>query len=131
MLSIILGSKLPDMDEFTYCLLFGALLLPFILARYGTALRRIPGPFLASLSSLWRFWVVWNDQMPEESLRLHKKHGALVRIGPNMVSCSSPEAVHMIYRARTGFQKVNTSLLAGEWSLTDVEWYVWHATAPT
>lgn len=86
------------------CLLFVSILL--INQRYGAGLQRIPGPLLASLTDLWRFSVVWDSKMPQQSLRLHRKHGPLVRLGPRYISASSREAIHAIYRAGTGFQKV-------------------------
>ena len=31
--------------------------------RYREGLRHVPGPWLASLSPLWKVWVVWRGQM--------------------------------------------------------------------
>lgn len=38
-------------------------------------------------------------------MQLHKKHGELVRIGPNHVSINSPATVTQIYGHKTGFTK--------------------------
>lgn len=38
-------------------------------------------------------------------MKLHHKYGPLVRVGPNHVSVSDPEAVKVIYGINTGFTK--------------------------
>lgn len=38
--------------------------------------------------------------------RLHKKYGTAVRIGPNAVSISDPEAIDSIYAFKDELQKV-------------------------
>ncbi|MCJ1237848.1 hypothetical protein MMC14_005835 [Varicellaria rhodocarpa] len=43
--------------------------------------------------------------MPRRNALLHQKFGPLVRIGPNHVSASSEDAVQVIHRAKTGFNK--------------------------
>lgn len=35
----------------------------------------------------------------------HKKHGDFVRIAPNHISCSNPQAIHEIYSHKAGFEK--------------------------
>lgn len=86
--------------------LTAAVVLQFLLQRYQSGLITVPGPFLASLSNLYRFRLVWLEDVSDRSLRLHRKYGPLLRLGPNYVSASSPESVQAIYRAGTGFQKV-------------------------
>ncbi|KAL6719344.1 hypothetical protein ACLMJK_003583 [Lecanora helva] len=39
--------------------------------------------------------------------RLHKKHGYLVRIAPNEVACSDPEAIRTLYGTKTNFTKTD------------------------
>lgn len=91
------------------CFVFVGFLL--LHQRYGAGLQKIPGPIIASFTDLWRFFVVWSSEMPQQSLRLHRKHGPLVRLGPRYVSASSREAIHAVYRAGTGFQKVSQASL--------------------
>ena len=89
-----------------YLTLVGLLCLYTLFVRYRTGLRRIPGPWIASVSSIWRFVVVWNQDMPSTSIRLHEKYGPLVRIGPSHVSVADPDALKVIYGPDSRFQKV-------------------------
>lgn len=45
--------------------------------RYVTSIRDVPGPFLASFSSLWQVWRCWKGDGADEWVRLHRKHGRL------------------------------------------------------
>lgn len=102
-------SEVVRMFDATAALFFFGLVvaLQCFLQRYQSGLINVPGPFLASLSNLYRFRLVWLEDVSDRSLRLHRKYGPLLRLGPNYVSASSPESVHAIYRSGTGFQKVS------------------------
>lgn len=86
--------------------------------RYTHGLRRIPGPFLASITSLWKLHAVWREEWPWLNVDLHEKYGPLVRIGPKHVSASTPEALNAVYIQKKGFRKV-LSLYAPEGSGAD------------
>ncbi|KAI1173081.1 cytochrome P450 [Nemania sp. FL0916] len=81
------------------------LLLYLIRMRNYHGLNKIPGPFLASITNLWKWHIVWTEQMPFVNTKLHEKYGPLVRIGPNHVSASSEESIQTIHRSRSGFTK--------------------------
>ena len=89
-----------------YSTLIGLLCLYILYVRYRSGLHRIPGPWLASISSIWRFIIVWKQDMPATSIRLHQKYGPLVRIGPYHVSVADPDAVKIIYGADSRYHKV-------------------------
>jgi hypothetical protein len=77
-----------------------------IRTRYYHGLNKIPGPFLASITSLWKWNVVLKEKMNVVNTELHEKYGSLVRIGPNHVSASSVESIQVIHRSRgNGFTK--------------------------
>jgi len=78
--------------------------------KYGHGLAKIPGPFLAAYTDLWRFWLVWGRRPEKTHIALHEKHGPLVRIGPTTVSVSDPEAIKIIYSHNAGLIKVGFSL---------------------
>lgn len=86
---------------------FVAFLLNLVLKRYRSGLRRIPGPFVATFSNMWRFNVVKKEDMPWTSIRLHEELGPLVRIGPKHVSVASPESVSVIYGSNSQYKKVS------------------------
>lgn len=74
--------------------------------RYYNGLNKYPGPFLASLTDWWRFIDVYKRRPEVTHIALHKKHGPIVRLGPNTLSFSDPEAIKTIYGLNKGFVKV-------------------------
>ncbi|KAE8373926.1 cytochrome P450 [Aspergillus bertholletiae] len=68
-------------------------------------LRHIPGPFLASVTNLYRMSWVSTTRAHLILQDVHKKYGEVVRIGPNMVSFSNPAAIPTVYPMRAGLPK--------------------------
>ena len=91
----------------------GVTFISFLLSnRYHNGLNKYPGPFLASITNWWRFWVVYKKRPELEHIRLHEQHGDVVRLGPNNLSFSNPKALKTIYGLNKGFTKVRlTSLI--------------------
>lgn len=82
-------------------------LVAFLAGNYfNHGLNKYPGPFLASLSNVWRFVDVWNRRPDITHIALHRKHGDVVRLGPNVLSFSDPAAIKQIYGLNKGFVKV-------------------------
>ncbi|KAH6698502.1 pisatin demethylase [Leptodontidium sp. MPI-SDFR-AT-0119] len=73
--------------------------------RYGRGLNHIPGPFLASVTNWWRFFVVWGRRPELTHIRLHEQYGDVVRIGPATVIVRNPEGVKKIYALNAGYIK--------------------------
>lgn len=73
--------------------------------RYHNGLNKYPGPFLASLTDLWRFWDVYGRRPDITHQKLHAKYGSVVRLGPNTLSFSDPKALKAIYGLNKGFVK--------------------------
>jgi hypothetical protein len=84
----------------------GSIFLYIFYRKYGTSSRHIPGPFLASITDFWRVWAVADGTFHTRNLKLHEKYGPLVRIAPNVVSVSDPDAMRVIYGLNSGFIKV-------------------------
>ena len=81
------------------------------------AISRFPGPFFAKFTNVWRLSNVWGGQHHETLRQLHKAHGSVVRVGPNLLSLSEPRWVKIIYSTKGEFKKtdaytVNDVLLA-------------------
>jgi hypothetical protein len=74
--------------------------------RYLHPLAKYPGPFIASLTDLWKAYTMYQGQMEYIVRNLHDKHGAIVRIGPNDLVISHPDAVKQIYLSGSSFLKV-------------------------
>ncbi len=69
-----------------------------IISNYSiTPLKQIPGPFLASISSLWLVKITRQRRRHLHDIALHRKYGPIVRVGPNEVSLASPAAVKLLY----------------------------------
>ncbi|KAF3902746.1 hypothetical protein AA313_de0203238 [Arthrobotrys entomopaga] len=85
--------------------LMSLVFLLIILIRNHLRLRRIPGPFLAGLTNLWRVYYVKKGDAQVTYVRLHKKYGNVVRVGPNSVSVSGLEAIQAIYNVQDKFPK--------------------------
>jgi hypothetical protein len=86
----------------------GISFLAYLLSNYfNRGLNAYPGPFLASITDWWRFWIVYKRRPEVEHIRLHEKHGHVVRLGPNDLSFSDPRALKSIYGLNKGFVKVS------------------------
>jgi len=86
-------------------LIIAAPIVYIVYQRFYHPLAAIPGPFWASIS---RFWITkhsWDGDMNTTMIDLHRKHGSLVRTGPNEVSVSDLAAIKTIYGAGTKFRK--------------------------
>ena len=88
-------------------ILLAAVLAWLVRNRYHNGLNKYPGPFLASLSDWWRFMDVYKRRPELSHIALHKKYGQVVRLGPNTLSFSDPDALKTIYGLNKGFIKVS------------------------
>ncbi|KAL2165002.1 hypothetical protein VTH06DRAFT_298 [Thermothelomyces fergusii] len=86
-------------------LLVGWLVIRALYRRYASPLRRYPGPFLASISRLWKLLSTASGQTHLDHIGLHRRYGPVVRIAPGEVSVSSPEAARTVLSAGRGFKK--------------------------
>jgi hypothetical protein len=85
--------------------LFSALFLRALYRRYASPLRKYPGPFLASFTRLWKVKSTASGRTHLDHIELHRKYGPVVRIAPNEVSVSSPEAARTLLSAGKRFFK--------------------------
>lgn len=83
------------------------LFLRALVKRYASPLRKYPGPVLASISRLWKVKSVASGRTHLEHIDLHRKYGPVVRIAPNEVSVSSPEAARTLLSAGKRFFKTD------------------------
>ncbi len=71
--------------SFLYLFLPGLIFAYISYQRFLSPLAGVPGPFLASITRLWITHLSWIGGTHRVMVELHKKHGKLVRIGPNEV----------------------------------------------
>lgn len=89
-------------------LLIPGLLLGFaIKRRYLTSLYDIPGPFVASFSSLWQVYQLWKGHTELEMIDLHRKHGKAY--SRNKDHCNSAYTVSQ--ETLSGYPKRRSALL--------------------
>ena len=79
----------------------------YVLSNYfNHGLHKYPGPALARVTDWWRFFDVLGRRPDITHLKLHRRHGDVVRLGPNMLSFSNPKALKTIYGLNKGMTKV-------------------------
>ncbi|KAJ4364169.1 hypothetical protein N0V83_009625 [Neocucurbitaria cava] len=81
------------------------LLSQYALAYLRSPLRKIPGPFFAKFSNIWRFLDHYSQTHIETQKKLHEKYGDIVRLGPTTVSIADPSLIKTIYNTRGTFVK--------------------------
>lgn len=67
-------------------------------------LSHVPGPFLASFSSLWIVKQILRGRIAPALSEL-QKHGRLVRVGPNYLLTDDPETLRQISAARSQYNR--------------------------
>lgn len=77
---------------------------------FNHGLNKYPGPFLAAITNWWRFFDVYGRRPDITHIKLHRQHGDIVRLGPNALSFSNPQAIKQIYGLNKGFIKVSRKL---------------------
>ncbi|KAI1502343.1 cytochrome P450 [Biscogniauxia marginata] len=90
--------------DFVYLCLF-LICLDYLRTAFKGGLRIIPGPFIATLTGLYRLWLVVTGEAPQKYRDLHDKYGPIVRVGPNHVSVSDPTMIPIIYGISSKFTK--------------------------
>ena len=95
------------LDLTLYTLAFAVVYEVWII--FHSPLKDIPGPFLAKLTNIWRLVLVARKQSHMTLRKLHKQHGSVVRIGPNVLSLANPHLIKIIYPTRGDFEKVRSN----------------------
>jgi hypothetical protein len=86
-------------------LFLGAATITALRSYCRSDIRSIPGPRLSSITNLPRLLIAWSWRAHEAHIALHKKHGSLVRLGPNCVSIGDPALIPTIYGINSGYIK--------------------------
>nr|POE88404.1 cytochrome p450 monooxygenase [Quercus suber] len=68
-------------------------------------LHRYPGPALAAYTNWWRFGSALRRDAEKTQIALHRRHGDIVRLGPNVLSFADPRALKAIYGLNQGLTK--------------------------
>lgn len=84
-----------------------AIVLRLLYNRYASPLHKYPGPLLASATRLWKLLSTATTRTHLDHIALHRRYGPIVRIAPNEVSLSSPEAARTVLSAGKRFHKTD------------------------
>ncbi|KAI1111821.1 cytochrome P450 [Nemania sp. NC0429] len=82
-------------------------LLWFVISSFfaWSKLRHVPGPFLASFSHIWEFRATYSGRFCQILDEAHKKHGEVVRVGPDAISIFHPETFFRINSVRSVYTR--------------------------
>lgn len=61
--------------------------------RFFSPLKHVPGPFWASITRLWYLKAIIEGNQNEQLQQMHDKYGKFVRLAPNEISVTHPDAV--------------------------------------
>jgi Cytochrome P450 len=126
-MSIFASLSIPQLLQLVFLLPIGYLFLGAVYRRYFHPLCKYPGPFFASITRWWMVKEIFSRKHEQHMRQLHKKYGSIVRISPNEVAISDPQAIKTIYSTGGGFTK-GTSRFEG---LIEGDWYtVWAMVEP-
>ena len=107
-------SVLSDVRELLWhhyvVVIVGVIVARLVYLRYLSPYGDIPGPFLATISPLWRLRGALNGTLHHDITAAHLKYGKIVRIAADEVSIADPSAIKTIYAHGAGFSKVFPSI---------------------
>ncbi len=99
--------RAPYLLPFAVVLLVTLSIIILLRIRYRRGLRKIPGPFLASILPLDRMLSAYSGHQFQRHLDYHAKYGKIVRVGPNHVSLGEWEQISNVYSITSKFDKSN------------------------
>jgi hypothetical protein len=85
-----------------------ALLIHLLNNKYYNGLSNYPGPAFAAYTNWWRFIESLGRKTERTTIDLHRKHGDIVRLGPNVLSFADPRAIKVIYGLNKGMTKASS-----------------------
>ncbi|PNS18690.1 Isotrichodermin C-15 hydroxylase [Sphaceloma murrayae] len=102
---MLAGQLLPLLQAYWPAILAVAVVGFFLNNKFYKGLSKYPGPVLAAYSNWWRFFEITSRKTEKTHIALHRKHGDIVRIGPNVLSVADPKAIKVIYGLNKGMVK--------------------------
>ncbi|KAF1958297.1 pisatin demethylase [Byssothecium circinans] len=102
---MLLNEVLPVLVEYWPLILVSVTVGWLLNNKFWKGLNRYPGPWLAGYTNWWRFWDVWGRKHQWTVIKLHREHGDIVRLGPNVLSFADPRAIKVIYGLNKGMTK--------------------------
>jgi hypothetical protein len=104
---MLLAELLPLLRVYWPVLLSLSLIAYLLCNKFHHGLQKYPGPFLAAYTNWWRFFENLSRQTEQTYIKLHRRYGDIVRVGPNVLSFADPCAIKIIYGLNKGFVKTD------------------------
>jgi hypothetical protein len=104
--TMLLNEVLPVLIRYWPLVLVSGIIGFALNNKYWKGLNKYPGPTLAGYTNWWRFFDVLGRKHEWNIIRLHREHGDVVRLGPNVLSFGDPKAIKVIYGLNKGMVKV-------------------------
>ncbi|TIA10472.1 benzoate 4-monooxygenase cytochrome-like protein P450 [Aureobasidium pullulans] len=102
---MIIGELLPLLVAYWPIVLVMSAAAYLLNNKFYKGLNKYPGAPLAAYTNWWRFFEVWGQKSEVTHVALHKEHGDIVRLGPNVLSFADPKAIKTIYGLNKGMTK--------------------------
>lgn len=100
-----LNGVVPYLMRWWFIIIPAAIVARALYNHLSSPLRQYPGPWLARYTRLWKTISTASEHTHWDHVELHRKYGPVVRIAPNEVSLSSPEAARTLLSAGKRFYK--------------------------
>ncbi|KAI5199371.1 benzoate 4-monooxygenase cytochrome-like protein P450 [Aureobasidium subglaciale] len=102
---MIIGELLPLLMAYWPIVLAASAAAYLLNNKFYKGLNKYPGVPIAAYTNWWRFFEVWGQKTEYTHVALHKQHGDIVRLGPNVLSFADPKAIKIIYGLNKGMTK--------------------------
>ena len=102
---MLANELLPLFAKYWPLILIGALAARLLSNKFYNGLNKYPGHWLAAYTNWWRFYDNLTRKTEWTHVALHRKHGDVVRLGPNVLSFADPKAIKIIYGLNKGMTK--------------------------
>jgi hypothetical protein len=102
---MLLSELVPILRTYWPAILVGVVVVHLIGNKFNNGLNKYPGHPLAAYTNWWRFFDALARKTEKTHIALHRKHGDIVRLGPNVLSFADPRAIKTIYGLNKGMTK--------------------------
>lgn len=100
------GLLLPLLGRYWPVILISAFVGWALSNKYHNGLHRYPSAhWLAAYTDWWRYFDVRSLKAEKTHIAAHRKHGDVVRLGPNVLSFADPRSIKTIYGLNKGMTK--------------------------
>jgi hypothetical protein len=104
---MLASELLPLLEAYWPVILIAGVVIRLIQNKFHNGLNKYPGHPLAAYTNWWRYFDVRGRRAQWTHIDLHRKHGDIVRLGPNVLSFADPRAIKTIYGLNKGMTKVS------------------------